>query len=195
MDIGDTWESSIKDRRRHSEAFLPSSGQLETESGRRKRSEPKVKVASNKRRMTAPEINSCDASYGCLPSGDEDGDASDTDAFEGAGEMWQSIKISDEAALEKFYTTRFIQMQQIPCKFINKAWVKIVQPRKQAHNPYNGGKVAASAGQPGCGQLTQPDWWPPEGCRHREPDHINKGGKLMYLRLLFPPRVPQLTVT
>jgi len=173
MDIGDTWEPTIKDRRRHSEAFLSGNGQLQTESGRRKRSESTVKVASNKRRMTAPEINSCDPSYGSLPSEDEDGDASDTDAFEGAGEMLQSIKIGDENALENFYTTRFIQMQQIPCKVINKAWVKIVQPKKQANNPYNGGKTR-------CGQLTKPDWWPPEGCRHREPDHINKGGKPLH---------------
>jgi len=127
--------------------------------------------------MTAPEINSHDPAYGCLASGDEDGETSDSDAFEGAGIKYQTIKISDGAALEKFYTTRFIQMQQIPCKVINKAWVKIVQPRKQAHNPYNGGKVASSAGQAGCGHLTKPDWWPREGCRHREPDHIQKNGE------------------
>ena len=130
--------------------------------------------------MTAPEINSYHTSYGLVASAEEDGDSSDCDAFEGAGTKCQAIKISDSAALEKFYTTRFIQMQQIPCKVINKAWVKIVQPRKQAHNPYNGGKVAVNAGKAGCGQLTRPDWWPQEGCPHREPDHIQKKGECMY---------------
>lgn len=131
--------------------------------------------------MTAPEI---DLSDGYLAVGDEEGDPSDADPFEGAGTMTQAIQIDDGAAVEKFYTTRFRQMQQIPCKFIAKAWVKVVQPKKQANNPYNGGKLAKSAGQRGCGQLTKPDWWPSDGCRHREPDHVDKIGEYPYLKAL-----------
>ena len=114
----------------------------------------------------------------CSTSGDEDDETSETDAFEGAGTTLVELAVSDEEAMKKFYTTRFIQMQQIPCKLINKAWIKVVQPKKQARHPYNGGKKAAAAGEPGNGDLTKPDWWPRDGCRHKEPDHIQKQGEL-----------------
>ncbi|MCJ1378762.1 hypothetical protein MMC17_001861 [Xylographa soralifera] len=128
--------------------------------------------------MTLPRIPSSNPSPSCTTSGDEDDEATETDAFEGAGFTLVAIRLSDSEALEKFYRTRFIQMQQIPCKVINKAWIKVVQPKKQARHPYNGGKKAAAAGEPGNGDLTKPDWWPQEGCRHKEPDHIQKKGKI-----------------
>ncbi|MCJ1391568.1 hypothetical protein MMC18_004432 [Xylographa bjoerkii] len=114
-------------------------------------------------------------------SSDEEHDVSETDAFEGAEKMPISVCLSDEETLKRFYTTRFIQMQQIACKRISKAWIKVVQPRKQAHYPYNGGKMAAAAGNPGNGDLTKPDWWPQVGCRHKEPDHIGKAERLTLL--------------
>ncbi|MCJ1405523.1 hypothetical protein MMC11_008751 [Xylographa trunciseda] len=132
-------------------------------------------------RTTVQRIMPFDPSPSCTTSGDEDDDASETDAFEGAGFRLLEIHLSDEEALKKFYTTRFIQMQQIPCKVINKAWIKVVQPKKQARHPYNGGKKAAAAGDPGNGDLTKPDWWPRDGCRHKEPDHIQKKERLILL--------------
>ena len=117
-----------------------------------------------------------DASYSFSASAEEDDDPSDPDVFEGAGEMMTSFRIDDEDAVINFYKTRFLQMQQIPCKIVNKTWVKVVQPKKQARHPYNGGRKAVEAGDAGNGELTKPDWWPPEGTRHREPDHIQKPG-------------------
>ncbi|MCJ1393021.1 hypothetical protein MMC18_005893 [Xylographa bjoerkii] len=169
--------SAAKERRRHSDALTTQHGQV-GRAGRRKRLSPNVDLSSIRRRVIVPRITPFNPSSSCTTSGDEDDEASETDAFEGAGFTMLEISISDEEALKKFYTTRFIQMQQIPCKVINKAWIKVVQPKKQARHPYNGGKKAAAAGDPGNGDLTKPDWWPREGCRHKEPDHIQKQGKL-----------------
>ncbi|MCJ1435110.1 hypothetical protein MMC27_004480 [Xylographa pallens] len=149
--------------------------------GRRRRLSSKLDSSPIRRRMTIPRIPPLKPSTSCTTSGDEDDEASETDAFEGAGITLVTIPISDSDALEKFYRTRFIQMQQIPCKVINKAWIKVVQPKKQARHPYNGGKKAAAAGEPGNGDLTRPDWWPREGCRHKEPDHIQKKERLILL--------------
>lgn len=59
-------------------------------------------------------------------------------------------------------------MQQSACKVMGKAFVKLVEPRKQTHHPYTGGNDKA------------PSWWPPtigEGAvRHKEPDHLLKPG-------------------
>ncbi|MCJ1377779.1 hypothetical protein MMC17_000875 [Xylographa soralifera] len=112
---------------------------------------------------------------------DKHNDASETDALADAETTPISIPFSNEKLLKWFYTTRFIQMQQIACKTISKAWIKVVQPKKQALYPYNGGKRAAVAGNPGNGDLTKPDWWPRFGCRHKEPDHIEKSERLILL--------------
>ncbi|MCJ1285166.1 hypothetical protein MMC26_004504 [Xylographa opegraphella] len=171
--------TAIKERRRHSDALSIRHGQL----GRaaRQRRSSRLDLSPIKRRTTIPRILPFKPSSSCTTSADEDDEASETDAFEGAGVALVSIRISDTEALEKFYRTRFIQMQQIPCKVINKAWIKVVQPKKQARHPYNGGKKAAAAGDPGNGDLTRPDWWPREGCRHKEPDHIQKEERLILL--------------
>jgi hypothetical protein len=112
-------------------------------------------------------------------------ESSDDDEFQCV-----SVRVDDEEALIGYYRARFEKMQQLPCKAINKAWVRYVQPKKQAKNPYNGGrkrKRGQEAGKENSddkeseergteGELTKPDWWPKTGCRHREPDHIYKPG-------------------
>jgi hypothetical protein len=103
-----------------------------------------------------------------------------------------SVRVDDEEALIGYYRERFEKMQQLPCKAINKAWVRVIQPKKQARNPYNGGRKSKKGKDAGKeidgnneseekgteGELTKPDWWPITGCRHREPDHIYKHGTL-----------------
>ena len=92
------------------------------------------------------------------------------------GSCPQEIKIGDEKKIIEIYKRCFKLMQQLPCKTIAKCWVKTVEPKKQAHHPYNGGQSAAKLGKKGDGGVTKPDWWPKEGCRHKEPDHITKPG-------------------
>jgi hypothetical protein len=81
----------------------------------------------------------------------------------------QQLVIGDEAEVDKFYQVRFKDMQQFSCKIMGKAFVKLVEPKKQTHYPYTKGAEKA------------PPWWPETSgdnhVRHREPDHLLKAGK------------------
>jgi len=81
----------------------------------------------------------------------------------------QPLRIGDESEVRKFYHVRFKDMQQSSCKVMGKAFVKLVEPKKQTHHPYTKGDEQA------------PPWWPPTTgdfkVRHREPDHLLKPGK------------------
>lgn len=65
------------------------------------------------------------------------------------------------AARTAFLELRFSQLQQGMCKTVAKAWIKVIEPKKQTRCPYNKGEEG------------KPDWWP-EGVRHKEPDHLMK---------------------
>ena len=182
--------SAVREQRANSDVLPSQNNRPPRANGRRKRVVPKANASSLKRRMTVPDVTPYKQSPSCSVTegeGDDD-DSSDTDVFEGAGTMQKEIRVNDDDDIKKYYFTRFVQMQQIPCKIITKAWVKVVQPKKQARHPYNGGKKAKSAPvQVNPGELTKPDWWPPEGCRHREPDHIQKCGMFVAADLLTDP--------
>jgi len=82
------------------------------------------------------------------------------------------VQIGDDKAIWDVYDTRLRSLQQTACKTMAKAWVKLVEPKKQSNHPYTGGEDKA------------PDWWPKswgptkeERVRHREPDHILKPGE------------------
>lgn len=81
----------------------------------------------------------------------------------------QQLVIGDETEVDKFYVVRFKDMQQFSCKIMGKAFVKLVEPKKQTHHPYTKGAAKA------------PPWWPEttgdNHVRHREPDHLLKAGK------------------
>jgi len=66
-------------------------------------------------------------------------------------------------AIDNYYTSRFAALQQATCKLVVKAWIKVIEPKKQMKFPYNKGEDL------------KPTWWP-EGVRHREPDHLSKTG-------------------
>lgn len=67
-------------------------------------------------------------------------------------------------AIENYYASRFAALQQATCKLVVKAWIKVIEPKKQMKFPYNKGEEL------------KPAWWP-EGVRHREPDHLSKQGE------------------
>lgn len=92
----------------------------------------------------------------------------------------RGIKIGNQQDVWDFCDQRFKNMQQTACKLIAKAWVKLVEPKKQSTHPYTGAEKKA------------PDWWPKpwgttkeEKVRHKEPDHLYKKGSSLppdYLR-------------
>ena len=100
------------------------------------------------------------------------------------GTVRKEIKIGDEQAVVLSYYELLDVIQQVPCKEIAKAWIKAIDPKKQAKNPYNGGKSKAIAiakyGKENQGFMTMPDWWPEKDCRHTEPDHIKKDGAYVH---------------
>lgn len=83
----------------------------------------------------------------------------------------RELRIADTEEVTKFFEGRFRDLQQAACKIIAKAFVKVVEPRKQTNFPYTGGADRA------------PLWWPPMpvegqtgGVKHKEPDHLLKPG-------------------
>ncbi|GJC95257.1 ydr124wp-like protein [Colletotrichum higginsianum] len=85
----------------------------------------------------------------------------------------KTLKVGDHKEVWNLYEQRFKNCQQTACKLIAKAWVKVVEPKKQTNHPYTGQDEKA------------PDWWPKpwgptkeEKVRHKEPDHLYKRGKV-----------------
>lgn len=80
------------------------------------------------------------------------------------------LVIGDTTSVEQLYLHRFMDMQQFSCKIMAKAFVKLVEPKKQSNHPYTKGNTMA------------PPWWPnTEGenrVTHKEPDHLKKPGRL-----------------
>uniref|UniRef100_L7IX25 Subtelomeric hrmA-associated cluster protein AFUB-079030/YDR124W-like helical bundle domain-containing protein n=1 Tax=Pyricularia oryzae (strain P131) TaxID=1143193 RepID=L7IX25_PYRO1 len=83
----------------------------------------------------------------------------------------RGIVMADHQVIMEFCETRFKNLQQMACKIVAKAWVKLVEPKKQSNHPYTNGDINA------------PDWWPKpwgpgkdEKVRHKEPDHLWKRG-------------------
>ncbi|GJC86557.1 uncharacterized protein ColLi_09395 [Colletotrichum liriopes] len=85
----------------------------------------------------------------------------------------KTLKVGDHKEVWNLYEQRFKNCQQTACKLIAKAWVKVVEPKKQTNHPYTGQDEKA------------PDWWPKpwgptkeEKVRHKEPDHLYKRGTI-----------------
>ncbi|WFD34382.1 hypothetical protein MCUN1_001221 [Malassezia cuniculi] len=71
------------------------------------------------------------------------------------------IVFRDERERTEFFELRFSQLQQVMCKMVAKAWIKVIEPKKQTRCPYNKGEEG------------RPAWWPAD-VRHKEPDHLMK---------------------
>ncbi len=84
----------------------------------------------------------------------------------------RALEIGNQQAVWELYDERFRGLQQSACKIMAKAWIKLIEPKKQSNHPYTGSDAGA------------PDWWPKpwgptkEGrVRHKEPDHLHKHGE------------------
>ncbi|CAP99909.1 Pc22g26210 [Penicillium rubens Wisconsin 54-1255] len=83
------------------------------------------------------------------------------------------ISIKDRCLLRRYYEKIFQTLQQTNCRIIAKAYIKLVEPRKQVNYPYNGRKVVEGRTQQLDPEETKPPWRP-RGVSHREPDHLPK---------------------
>ncbi|KAK9359073.1 hypothetical protein V1504DRAFT_395664 [Lipomyces starkeyi] len=81
---------------------------------------------------------------------------------------YHPLVICDREAVTAFLEAKFRQLQQLACKVVAKAWIKVIEPKKQSNHPYNKGEEF------------KPDWWPSEA-RHKEPDHLMKPERLVLL--------------
>lgn len=90
------------------------------------------------------------------------------------------ISIRDKDFLRRYYEKIFQNLQQTNCRVLAKAYVKLVEPRKQVNFPYNGRKIVAGQTQQLDPDDTKPPWWP-TGVSHREPDHLPKAERIRLL--------------
>jgi hypothetical protein len=77
------------------------------------------------------------------------------------------ITLGDWGWVDGYYSQCFVNVQQGPCKIIGKAWVKLLEPKKQSKYPYRREDPCA------------PPWWPLGTVRHKEPDHLYKRGTVI----------------
>lgn len=117
----------------------------------------------------------------------------------GAGHGWEppspsptlkrsTLRVGQTKLLRAYYEKAFDCFQQLNCRVIAKAFVKLVEPRKQVMHPYNGRRTVAGSSQENDPEKTKPKWWP-TGVTHKEPDHLGKPGKIF-----APVSVPCLLV-
>ncbi|KAJ5971609.1 uncharacterized protein N7479_001527 [Penicillium vulpinum] len=97
-----------------------------------------------------------------------------------ASQQITSISIKDRGLLRLYYEKIFQNLQQTNCRIIAKAYVKLVEPRKQVNYPYNGRKIVEGRTQQLDPEATKPPWWP-RGVSHREPDHLPKVERIRLL--------------
>ncbi|KAJ5544497.1 hypothetical protein N7535_007104 [Penicillium sp. DV-2018c] len=91
-----------------------------------------------------------------------------------------SISVTDSELLRLYYEKAFQNLQQTNCRVIAKAYIKLVEPRKQVNYPYNGRKIVDGITRQLEPEATKPPWWP-SGVSHREPDHLPKVERIRLL--------------
>jgi len=84
-----------------------------------------------------------------------------------SGTEYKPLMIGSAEEVSTFLETRFRQLQQLCCKIVAKAWIKVIEPKKQTRYPYNRGEDS------------KPEWWPGD-VRHKEPDHLMKPGNFLF---------------
>ncbi|KAJ5393142.1 uncharacterized protein N7487_010783 [Penicillium crustosum] len=91
-----------------------------------------------------------------------------------------SISVKERGLLRLYYEKIFQNLQQTNCRIIAKAYIKLIEPRKQVNYPYNGRKIVEGRTQQLNPEATKPPWWP-RGVSHREPDHLPKVERIRLL--------------
>jgi hypothetical protein len=85
------------------------------------------------------------------------------------------LRIGDSKKVTEYYENAFENLQQTNCRFISKAFIKEVEPKKQVNHPYKGNKQKGKkVPEEECDpEKTKPSWWPAT-VQHKEPDHLKK---------------------
>ncbi|KAL3493678.1 hypothetical protein BJX62DRAFT_199911 [Aspergillus germanicus] len=91
-----------------------------------------------------------------------------------------TMRVGDTKLLRKYYEMAFENFQQVNCKVVAKAYIKLVEPRKQVNHPYNGRLNIAGSTEVKNPEATKPRWWP-SGVTHKEPDHLGKPERVRLL--------------
>ncbi|XRM37559.1 hypothetical protein ABZX51_001025 [Aspergillus tubingensis] len=91
-----------------------------------------------------------------------------------------ALRLGQTDLVRRYYEKAFEAFQQLNCRVIAKAFVKLVEPRKQVNHPYNGRRAAGGSSQKMDSELTKPKWWP-TGVTHKEPDHLQKAERIRLL--------------
>lgn len=90
------------------------------------------------------------------------------------------IEIGDTKKVLEYYENALKDLQQLNCRQIAKAFIKFIEPRKQANHPYSGKtRAVVASGQKGDPEKTKPEWWPADVV-HKEPDHLRKERKQLF---------------
>lgn len=84
----------------------------------------------------------------------------------------KELCVGNTAEVTAFLEVRFRLLQQLVCKIVAKAWIKVLEPKKQTRFPYNKGDEA------------RPPWWP-ANVRHKEPDHLMKPERINLLMFML----------
>lgn len=157
------------DRRRSSDTSSMDVRQTPRKAATRKKQiSPKPKSRPVKRRKSNATTQG-----GSQWSAQSDGNSSEEGDYQDGEINIEPLRIGDTAAVDEYFDRQFKRIQQLNCKVIAKAWIKVVEPKKQSNHPYNGGKP--DPGGKADPEKTKPDWWP-AGLRHKEPDHVKKDG-------------------
>ncbi|KAL4998421.1 hypothetical protein BDV10DRAFT_185244 [Aspergillus recurvatus] len=90
------------------------------------------------------------------------------------------LPVGNKNVLLSYYEKAFECLQQTNCRILAKAYIKVVEPRKQVNYPYNGHMLVAGIPQQFDPEETRPLWWP-AGVTHREPDHLRKPERIRLL--------------
>ncbi|CAD6563873.1 MAG: hypothetical protein ASARMPREDX12_000123 [Alectoria sarmentosa] len=96
-----------------------------------------------------------------INSGYDSESEDEPDELEGAETEMQWMRVADVHL--HYYDIAFRSINQLACKDIAKAWIRICHPKKQTTHPYNGGgrsDVPRSIAEYGyLGHFTKPDYW------------------------------------
>lgn len=90
-------------------------------------------------------------------------------------ETANAMRPFDDKSHRSYYEKAFESFQQTNCRVLAKAYIKLIEPRKQVNYPYNGRVSAAGTTRQLDPEATKPPWWP-SGVTHHEPDHLLKAG-------------------
>ncbi|KAJ5797493.1 uncharacterized protein N7503_006789 [Penicillium pulvis] len=91
-----------------------------------------------------------------------------------------TISIDNAELLRLYYEEGLEKFHQTNCRALAKSYIKLIEPHKRTHYPYNGRMVVSGRLVQLDPETTKPPWWP-SGVTHREPDRLTKAERIRLL--------------